>query len=153
MDDRRVIWLLVLGGLAFVVGVVALLIAIDAKNATTSDEDLTKTVRSEIGKQVPQLQTALSAQSRKVAIGLRQAARARAQIKGKQVVDQGDLNKLSAQLKATHNDVNRLSNDVSGLTNEVNGLKNQQNRTRDTIATLTRRVNRLEAQVQQKKNK
>ncbi len=153
MDDRRVIWLLVLGGLAFIVGVVALLIAIDANNKTTSDEDLAMTVRAEIGKQVPQLQTALSAQSRTVAVGLRQAARAQAQINGKQAVDKGDLTKISSQLKAMHNQVAHLSADVNGLTNDVNALKNQQNRTRDTIATLTRRVNRVETQVQNKKNK
>ena len=153
MGDRRTIWLLVLGGLAFIIGVIALFVAIDAKNNSTSDADLTKTVRSEIQSQVPQLQTALSDQSRKVAIGLRQAARARARLKGSQAVTQGDLNKLSGQLKPMRNQVNHLSREVNGLTNNVNALQNQQNRTRDTIATLTRRVNRLQVQVQNKKNK
>ena len=153
MDDRRSVWLLVLGALAFVVGVVALLIAIDAKNSSTSDEDLAKSVRTEISKQVPELQKALSSQSQEVTRGLRQAARARARIKGSQAVDRGDLNKLSAQLKTTQGQITRLSNDVKGLTNDVNALKNQQNRTRDTVGTLTRRVNRLQVQVQNKKNK
>ena len=102
---------------------------------------------------MPQLQKALSAQSRKVARGLRQAARARARLKGSQAVDQGDLNKVTAQLKAMQQQLNRLSGDVNGLTNDVNALKNQQNRTRDTVGTLTRRVNRLEVEVQNKKNK
>jgi chromosome segregation ATPase len=153
VEDRRAVWLLVLGALAFVVGVVALLIAIDAKNATSSDEDLAKSVKTEISKQVPELQQALSAQSRKVAAGLRQAARAQARIKGSQAVDRKDLGKLSTQLKATNAKLNRLSDDVNGLTNDVNTLKNQQDRTRDTIGTLTRRVNRLQVQVQNKKNK
>jgi chromosome segregation ATPase len=153
VDDRRTIWLLVLAALAFIVGVVALFIAIDAKNNSTSDQDLAKSVRSEINKQIPALKTALSEQSRKVTAELRQAARAQARLKGSQAVDQGDLNKLLAQLKGTNAKLNRLSDDVNGLTNDVNALKNQQDRTRDTIGTLTRRVNRLQAQVQNKKNK
>ena len=153
MDDRRTIWLLVLGGLAFIIGVIALLIAIDANNKTTSDEDLTKTVRSEISSQVPQLQKALSAQSQEVTRGLRQAARSRARLKGSQAVDQGDLNKVTSRLQAMQKQLNRLSGDVNGLTNDVNALKNQQNRTRDTVGILTRRVNRLEVEVQNKKNK
>ncbi len=149
MDDRRAIWLLVLGGLAFVVGVVALLIAIDAKNGNTSDEDLAKSVRGEIQKSVPQLKLALASQSKAIATAgarLRQAERAQKRLAGGQAIDRGDLNKLSSQLKA-------MQGDINGLTNDVNALKNQQNRTRDTVATLTRRVNRLQVEVEQKKNK
>ncbi len=60
-----------------------------------------------------------------------------ARLQGGQAVDRGDLNKISAQMKATNAQVDHLSGDVNGLTNEVNALKNQQDRTRDTIGTLT----------------
>lgn len=146
MEERSNIWPIVLGALALVVGVVALLMAVDAKNNTSSNEELAKSVRAEINQQVPQLQGALSAQSKAVTQGLRQAARARAAIKGNQAIDRGDLNKLSSEIKA-------LQGDVNNLTDDVNALKNEQNKTRDTVANLTSRVDRLEVQVQQKKNK
>jgi outer membrane murein-binding lipoprotein Lpp len=156
VDDRRATWLLVLAALAFVVGVVALFIAIDAKNNTTSDEDLAKSVRTEINSAIPHLKSALSSQSEAITTAgarLRRAERTQKRLAGGQAIDRGDLNKLTAQLKASNAKLNRLSDDVNGLTNDVNALKNQQNRTRDTIGTLTRRVNRLQVQVQDKKNK
>ena len=126
-----------------------MLIAIDAKNSTTSDEDLANSVRTQIEKSVPALKLALASQSKAIATAgarLRQAERAQKRLAGGQAIDRNDLNKLSAQIKA-------LQGDVNTLTNDVNALKNEQNKTRDSVANLTSRVDRLEVQVQQKKNK
>ncbi len=46
-----------------------------------------------------------------------------------------------------------MQGDVNNLTNDVNALKNGQNKTRDTVANLTSRVDSLQVQVQKKKNK
>ncbi len=92
---------------------IALLIAIEANNNTTSDADLAKSVRREINQAVPRLKTALSSQSRAIAVAgarLRQAERTQKRLAGGQVIDRGDLNKLSAQLKALHNNVSHLNN-------------------------------------------
>ncbi|MFN8159818.1 MAG: hypothetical protein U0R52_02070 [Solirubrobacterales bacterium] len=147
MDDRRAIWTLVLAGLAFVVAVVGLLIAIGAKNGNTSDAELANAVRTEISKDVPQLRAALASQSEAVAAAgarLRQAEREQRRLAGGQAVDRGDLNRLSSQIKA-------LQGDVNTLTNDVNSLQNGQDRTRNSLDTLTRRVNRLEDQVANQK--
>ena len=77
---------------------------------------------------------------------MRQAERSQKRLAGGQAIDRGDLNKLSSQIKA-------MQGDVNNLTNDVNALKNQQNQTRDSVSTLTARVDRLQTQVQQKKNK
>jgi len=98
---------------------------------------------------VPALKLALASQSKAIATAgarLRQAERAQKRLAGGQAIDRNDLNKLSAQIKA-------LQGDVNTLTNDVNALKNEQNKTRDSVANLTSRVDRLEVQVQQKKNK
>jgi septal ring factor EnvC (AmiA/AmiB activator) len=152
-------WLLVLGALAFIIGVIALFIALDAKNGNTSDDDLTKSVRTEVQRSVPALKLALASQSKAIATAgvrlrraertagarLRRAERTQRRLAGGQAIDRGDLKKLSAQIKG-------VQTNTANLTNEVNALKNQQNKTADSIAALNRRVNHLQAQQQKQKN-
>jgi chromosome segregation ATPase len=141
MEDRSRVWLWVLGAAALIVAVVALVIAMQAKDGNTSDADVAKQVKAEAETQIAGLQKQIQGQvqaGRKAGaaatVALRRIDREQKALSGNQAVSKSDLAKLSGQ-------INALQSDVSNVTA-------QQNKMSDQVASLDQRVTHLQKQVQ-----
>ena len=141
--DRRALWLAIAGAIGLVVAIVALIIAISAKNASVSDAKVTAEVKRDAGLAVAGIHAQIqrdvvSANTvlRQLEAGSRAAATTRDALLRDVKQNRAGLAASHATIAKMQVEINTLSAEVKKLTATVGTLKaNQQ--------ALTKKVNSL----------
>jgi chromosome segregation ATPase len=141
--DRRALWLAIAGAIGLVVAIVALIIAISAKNASVSDAKVTAEVKRDAGLAVAgvhaQIQRDVASANtvlHQLEAGSRAAARTRDALLRDVKQNRAGLAASNATIAKMQVEINTLGTEVKKLTATVNTLNaNQQ--------ALTKKVNAL----------
>lgn len=150
-ENRRALWLAIAGGVGIVIGIVALIIAIDAKNATKSDKELTAEVNKQAQVAVAGIRGQLDrdvARASAVLTTLRATSKTAKATREQLRQDVGrNRSGVAANATAIQNlqgTTNDLQQSVSSLNTQVSSLQAEVARLRSGQLDLDRRVSALE---------
>ena len=149
LDGREKVFAAV-GLLGLVIGVVALVVAITAKNGNTSDSEVEQQVKAELSQSIDEVRGTVSSEQGN-------ARRAQRKTEGSITTNASDIAKLAKKNKQLKGDVassqdqiTKLEDEIRKLTNQVSTLTDEQDSTQDKLRQLTDRVEDLSAR---KKNR
>jgi hypothetical protein len=142
--DRRSLWLAIAGGVGIVIAIVALIVAISAKNATSSDARITAQVNRDarlavagvhsqlqhdvasataVLRQLEAGSTAASRTDNKLLRDVNQNKSSAASNRGSIDKLQASINTLTAEVQKTNGTVTKLSANQQALTKRVDALE------------------------------
>ena len=120
--ERRIGLAEILGLLALVGAIVAIVLALDAREEGGDDKQVARQVRIETQREIQQIRTSLGQKAGTAGARARQA---------------------EAEAEQTRRAVAKLSSQVAKLQGEVKVLRTQQNQTRDNLRNLSETVSKL----------
>ncbi len=139
MEDRRSTLFAAVGAVGLVLGIVALVIAIGAKNDTQSESELSASVQQELDEKATSLKKELAAQASRTGSVAKQVNKALKRGEGAEKAASADRSE-TAKLKA---ELEKLTATTDRLTNDVAALQNDQTATKKQLEELTKTVNSL----------
>ncbi len=132
-----------IGILGLVIGVVALVLAITAKNGNTSDSEVEAQVKAELSKSIDEVSGTVNSNEGN-------ARRAQRRAEGSISTNSNDITKLTKQNKklkrevaSSQDDITKLEDEIKKLTSQVSTLTDEQDSTEKKLRQLTDRVEDL----------
>jgi chromosome segregation ATPase len=142
--DRKSLWLAIAGGLGIIIGVVALIIAISAKNASENDAQVTARVNRDaqlavagIHNQLQQDIASATTVLRQLQVSSTAASQARSAL-------QNGINQTKSGIASNRTSITSMQAQINTVTAEVHRLSTTVSKLSTNLTALTKRVDALE---------
>jgi chromosome segregation ATPase len=152
--ERRDWWMAGIAAVGLVIGAIALVIAIDAKNDTASDVKVTAAVNQQARAAVQKVRHSLDGDVKRATVALRSlddssanADKARARLRREVKANQGGVAGNRQAIASNRQAIAALERDVKALQTSVGDLTTQVNQQGKQLNRLASRVSKLEGEV------
>lgn len=141
--DRRERLFAIAGGIGLILGIVALVMAINAKNSSVSNDEVEKQVEAELQQSIEGVKGSVTTDEGKLRRAERRAAGGIA-VNTKAIKDlQKENKKLKKKLDLNVDEVDTLAGEMRKLDSRVSTLSNELDQTNAKVRQLTARIEEL----------
>lgn len=142
LDGREKLFAIA-GGLGLIIGIVALVFAISAKNSSVSNDEVEKQVEAELRESIEGVKGSVTSEQGKARRAERRASGGIAANTQAIKKLQNQNKKLQKSLSSTNDEVSKLTDEVKRLTGRVSTLSDDLDQTNAKVRKLNERVEDL----------